>query len=116
MEDNVYYYKAHVIEVYDADTITVRLDLGLRINVQEKLRLARINAPEIRGEERPEGLVARDRLRELILDKDVVVQTIKDTKGKYGRYIAEIWMNDGEEWINVNDLLVTELLAEYVEY
>jgi micrococcal nuclease len=40
------------------------------------------------------------------------VETIKDRKGKYGRFIAEIWL-DGE---NVNDRLVAEGHAVYREY
>ena len=123
MDDTTYHYNAHVDSVYDGDTITVTLDLGLKIKIKEKLRLSRINTPEIRGDEREDGLVARDRLRELILGKDIIVQTTKDKKGKYGRYIADIWLKSEElapypsdPWVNINDLLVEESLAEYVQY
>ena len=55
MTTNLYFYKAKVTSVYDGDTITADIDLGLGVFVTgEKLRLSRINAPEIRGdEERP---------------------------------------------------------------
>jgi len=73
MFDNLYYYKARVVRVYDGDTIHVDIDLGLSTWIKkEKLRLARINAPEIRGSQRPAGLAARDFLRNLILDKEVI--------------------------------------------
>ena len=118
MKDALYKYLAKVTFVYDGDTITVDMDLGLKTWVHnEKLRLARINTPELRGDEREQGLRSRDFLRELINGKDIFVETEKDKKGKYGRYIAEIWheKNPGE-WINVNDLLVEEGFAEYKEY
>ncbi len=109
MFDNLYYYKAHVVNVYDGDTIHVDIDLGLSTWIKkEKLRLARINAPEIRGAERPAGLAARDFLRQLILNKEVIVQTIKDRKGKYGRYLAEIWLKTDEGWENINDRMIQE--------
>ena len=43
-------YKAIVISVYDADTITVDIDLGFHIWARsEKIRLFGIDAPEVRG-------------------------------------------------------------------
>ena len=61
MKENLYHYRATVVSVYDGDTCTVDIDLGLNTWVRgEKLRLYRINAPELRGVERPEGLKSRD--------------------------------------------------------
>lgn len=108
-----YRYAAFVHKVYDGDTITVRIDLGLRVFTEQKLRLARINAWEVRGTERPAGLVARDWLRTKILGKEVIIETKKDRTGKYGRYIAEVEMLDGG---NVNDMLVSHGHAAYHNY
>jgi micrococcal nuclease len=108
-----YTYRATITDVYDGDTVTADIDLGLSTWIHgEKLRLNRINAPEIRGAERPAGLVARDWLREKVLGQSVIVQTIKDRKGKYGRYLAEIWL-DGQ---NVNDQMVEAGHAEFKDY
>ncbi len=53
MKENLYHYRAVVVSVYDGDTCTVDIDLGLNTWVRgEKLRLYRINAPELRGSER----------------------------------------------------------------
>jgi micrococcal nuclease len=113
MEAPGYTYRATITGVYDGDTVTADIDLGLSAWIHgEKLRLNRINAPEIRGAERPDGLVARDWLREKVLGQSVIVQTIKDRKGKYGRYLAEIWL-DGQ---NVNDQMVEAGHAEYKDY
>lgn len=108
----MYEYKATITKVYDGDTVTAVINLGFNVSVTEKLRLARINTPEIRGEERPDGLISRDKLRERILGKEVIIRTEKDKKGKYGRYIAEIILEDE----NLNDWLVTEGLAVYRDY
>lgn len=108
-----YRYRAHVLKIYDGDTITVRVDLGFHTFRIERLRLARINAWEVRGEERPAGLVARDWLRSQILERDVIVSTTKDKTGKWGRYIAEVFTLDGE---NLNDLIVSNGHAKYQDY
>ena len=118
MSNNLYHYKAYIASVYDGDTCTADIDLGLGVYVKgEKLRLSRINAPEVRGEERPMGLLSRDFLREKIDGKQVVIQTTKDKKGKYGRYLAEILLADeADNLVNINDLLVDSGFAKYVEY
>ena len=113
-----YWYKATVVKVYDGDTITVDVDLGFDMCFHDvKIRLHGIDTPEIRGEERPEGLVARDRVRELIMSKEVQINTIRDRQGKYGRYLGIVFIpgEDGE-LININELLVKEGLAEEVDY
>jgi len=122
--DDLYTYKAKVIKAYDADTVTLEIDLGLDTFRKESVRLGRIDAPELRGEEREAGLVARDALREKILDKEVLIRTTKDKTGKYGRYIVEIFLHyeiitetEGEAgWININDWLVENKYAEYHDY
>ena len=116
-EDYRYYYRAIVKSVYDGDTCTVDIDLGLNVWIgHEKVRLYRINAPELRGSERQEGLIARDFLRDKIDQKEIMIHTFKDKKGKYGRYLADIWLKEMDEWVNINDLLVSSGHAEYKEY
>lgn len=118
MADQLYFYRAVITEVYDGDTCTVDIDLGLSTWIRgEKVRLYRINAPEVRGPERDLGLQARDFLRSQIEGKAVLIQTIKDRKEKYGRYLAEVWLEaeDGSR-VNINDLLVQSGYAIYQTY
>ena len=71
----------------------------------------------MRGVERPAGLESRDFLRSRIKGKEVVLQTIKDKKGKYGRYLAYIWLKDESgNWVNINDMLVQQGYAVYKDY
>ncbi|MFQ5630098.1 MAG: thermonuclease family protein [bacterium] len=117
MDEKLYFYKAKVLSVYDGDTCRVDIDLGLKIWLRnERIRLNRINTPELRGAEKAKGLLARDYLRELVLDKDILLQTAKDKQGKYGRYLGELWIQIDGEWQNVNDMLVQNGFAEYKEY
>lgn len=118
MTDFQYLYKAHCTAAYDGDTITVDIDLGFNSWMRDqKIRLFGIDTPELRGEERPEGLVSRDRVLELILDRDVELESIRDRSGKYGRWLGIItFLNEEGETINLNALLVKEGLAEWRTY
>jgi len=101
----MYEYSAFVTKVYDGDTITVDIDLGLGVWLRgQKIRLAGIDTPEIRGEERPEGLEARDVLRDMILDKAITLKTYKDKRGKYGRWLGDIHYGSRfvNEWLMEN--------------
>ncbi len=110
----MYEYKVkEVIKVYDGDTITVILDLGFNVTKLEIIRFAWINAPELRGEEHDQGIISRDFVREQIKNaRNITIKTFKDHKGKYGRYIGEVYV-DG---VNLNKMLVSEGLAEYKKY
>jgi len=110
--DSLYLYKAIVTRIYDGDTITVNIDLGFNMWMFHKsLRLYGIDTPEIRGEERPEGLKARDFVLERIsVGDEIYVLTQKDKTGKYGRYLATILY--GPDLINLNEELVENGLAE----
>lgn len=99
-----YIYSCYVTKVYDGDTITVDIDLGLNVTMKDQtLRLYGIDTPELRGSEKEEGLKVRDWLRELIIEKKVIIRTHKDSKGKYGRWLAEVFYN-GE---NLNEKMLS---------
>lgn len=114
----LFHYRAHVTAVYDGDTCTADIDLGLGVWLRgEKLRLNRINAPELRGADDAKGKAARDYLKSLVDGKDVLLQTIKDRREKYGRYLAEIWLEQQDAPpLNVNDALVAAGHARHQTY
>jgi len=86
-------YSAFVTDVYDGDTITINIDLGFGMKMEKvKLRVFGIDTPELRGPEKKAGIVARDFVRDLILNKNVIIKTHRDKKGKYGRYLGEIFI------------------------
>lgn len=108
-----YVYKAKLRSVYDGDTMRVDLDLGCGVWLKnEPIRLFGINAPEIRGKEKVKGIKARDALRGLLEGHSITVKTIKDKKGKYGRYLGIVFV----EGVNVNEWLVKQGFAVKKDY
>ena len=104
-----------VTRVIDGDTVDAEIDLGFNTWRHVRLRLARINAPEKRGSSREKGKAATKWLTDVIEDEWLLVRTIAtqkgpDKKGKYGRYLVEIF-KDGK---NINDELVSAGHAVYV--
>jgi len=112
MEKDLYFYKAIVRSIYDGDTMRVDIDLGFNNwKMNEKLRLSGIDTPEIRGEERPYGLIAKDFVMERIpVGSEIYLLTEKDKSGKYGRYLATIFY--GENLNNLNEELLQAGMAE----
>jgi len=112
----LYKYHGKIIKVYDGDTVTMQVDLGFNVSVVEKIRLHGINAPEVRGMEKVKGKESRDYLRSLVLHKKVFVQTIKDKKGKYGRYLGILYVRYNDYLLDVNKHMVSKGYAEEKEY
>jgi len=86
-KDLLYTYKAKVDRVVDGDTHVVTIDLGLKTETRQKLRLRGIDCPE-RSTKR--GKYVKDYVKKL-LDKQkfIIVKTHKDDK--YGRMLADIF-------------------------
>ncbi|WP_437226011.1 thermonuclease family protein [Planctomicrobium sp. SH661] len=104
----MYEYRTRITRVIDGDTVVGEIDLGFRIALTVTLRLVGINAPEIRGSERPRGLAARQYLESLLEELtgqtgQLVVRTQQDVTEKYGRYLAELISGE----VNLNHALVT---------
>lgn len=100
-------------DVYDGDTLRLWIDLGFKIFIKEKIRLAYINAPELKGDERELGLKSRDFLRKVLREakeskRNVMIKTFKDKKGKYGRYIGELYIDD----VSINEKMLEKGYAE----
>ena len=112
--DGMNEYLAFVRSVYDGDTARVDISLPFGIWISNQpVRLMGIDAPEVTGVNKPLGLAARDRLRELSLNKDVFICTDQDRREKYGRVLVRLMTLSG---IDLNDLLVEEGHAVYREY
>lgn len=106
----MYEYKARYVSAYDGDSVRLDCDLGFNIWMKNQvIRLYGIDTPELRGKDREEGLKARDYVRERLTECDeLIIKTHKDKKGKYGRWLAEIYV-DG---VNLNQELVKEGMAK----
>lgn len=101
----MYEYQAKVIRVVDGDTIDVLVDLGFHINIEMKVRLQGINAPELKEDA---GKTARDYLFSRLYNKSVIIKTERDRQEKYGRFLATVLL-DGQ---NINEELVANGYAK----
>lgn len=101
----MYEYSAKVINVIDGDTLKLDIDLGFGIKYYgQKVRLARINAPESKTHE---GKVTKNILTQQLMNKTITIHTIKDKQEKYGRYLVEVFIDDEfKRKYNLNDWLV----------
>lgn len=109
------YENIQILSVYDADTCRLQINLGFGVVLEEMtFRFARINAWEVRGKEKIKGKIARDYLRERLNNPNgkISIETYKDAKGKYGRYLCDLYI--GKECLN--DTLVKLKHARYQTY
>lgn len=116
--NNLYWYRASCVRVIDGDTADLLIDLGYKIRVEQRVRLFGLNAPETKGTTKEAGLKTKGRLAELIVGKELWVDSMKDSQEKYGRYLVEIWtkVGDTKTLISVNQQLIQEGLAEARSY
>ena len=71
MDKPNYCFYAKVKRVVDADTIDLAIDCGFGIFRNERIRLAHVNAWEVRGEEREKGSLETGKIADLaILTED----------------------------------------------
>jgi micrococcal nuclease len=96
-----------VVKVIDGDTVDVFIDLGFNVFHIERVRLNRLDTPEILTKDKNEkkyGMEAKSFVSNWLKEqKQIKIQTFKDDK--YGRILAE-FIGDGD--ICLNDLLLNE--------
>ena len=108
----MYEYGCKVTRVVDGDTVDCILDLGFSILHKCRVRLFGIDTPESRTRDKDEkvrGKLAAKFLGDAIDNgKKVVLRSkLKDSKGKYGRVLGEIIVDD----ININVAMIENYLA-----
>jgi len=117
----MYQYKAKIVRIVDEDTMdNVVVDRGIKITTIQRIRLKGINTPETYNvkkdsEEYKKGTVAKEFVVQRITENnfEAVIDTDKNT-GKYGRYIALVWLAYSST--SLNDELVEKGYAQIVKY
>lgn len=105
----MYKYGAKLLRVVDGDTADVMIDLGFDTWVRARLRFKGVDTWEKRTrnlEEKAKGIAASEFTKKHLEMNDgkFVIQSYG--KGKYGRILAEIFVDiDGEE-TSLNKLLI----------
>lgn len=94
-----YIYDAEITRVIDGDTVDVRLDHGCGLYSIQRCRLLGINTPEMVGEHKAAGILAKEHLRGLLAQADpLIARTHLDKQGSFRRLLVELW--DGDVCIN----------------
>lgn len=111
--EKLFHYNAKVERVVDGDTIDVLLDLGFNTFLKGRIRFHGIDAPESRTRdlvEKKAGLATKKFVQDWIEDHNwtIVIQTMLDATGKYGRILGRILDQEGN---CLNDILVEKGLA-----
>ena len=106
-------YNAEVLRVVDGDTYKFKIDLGFELTHKGTFRLTDVNTPEIRGKERPKGLKVKEYVKKLIEGKTITVETFK--KGKFGRYVCEIYLKPNKK-NPLSKHLLRKRMAKKVDY
>ena len=110
--DNLYTYTAEVIRVIDGDTLLVLIDCGFSVFKKERIRLARINCPEM---DTDDGKKAKEFVEENVKVGSTIMLYSKK-KDSYGRYIGEVKFKDVTVDRNLSDFIINNQHAELVTY
>ncbi len=106
--------RVKLMRVVDGDTLDFEVDMAFHMKSLQRFRLRGYNSPEVRGQERPMGIAARQRLIDLF-DSDLVEDYRLTTykADSFGRYLCDVKLliRDNEATRNWYDL-VTYLRQE----
>ncbi len=98
----MFHYRATVLRVVDGDTVDLTVDLGFRLTMADRFRLFGIDTPELRTPTYDAGHAACLWLENLITEEELVIETHKPSRDKYGRWLATLFLGD----VNVNTALI----------
>lgn len=110
----MYQYKAKVLRWVDGDKVDLEVDLGFRVRIEQRARLAGLNTCELRSKEvveREKAVRATMLVNRLAFPASfVTINSKKPTADdKYGRWLVEIVIGDGT---NLNQELLRQNLAK----
>lgn len=79
----------YLTRVIDADTLVGDIDLGFKITLfDQRIRLYGVDAPEIRGPEKEEGLIAKNFVENIL--KEFSLYIVSHNYDSFGRILAEV--------------------------
>jgi endonuclease YncB( thermonuclease family) len=109
-----YIYKAVVKRVIDGDSVVLDIDCGFSVVLQDQsTRLYGVDTPETRMVEggnthlKVLGQLAKERVQALLpTGKEVHVRSHLDKRGKFGRILVEVFLEDEE--CSLNQILIDQ--------
>ena len=116
LKKELYNYKARIIRVVDGDTVDAQIDCGFGIVITKRLRILDYDAPETWRpkceKELQHGLKAKQKAQQLLEGKELYITTGKD-QGVYGRYLANIELENGKDFAQYMKKLGLEKKESY---
>jgi len=112
-------YKSKVVRIVDGDTIDVDIDLGFDIILsKQRIRLFGLDTPESRTRDKEEkyyGKISAQFLKDHCPKGSyITLRTYLDKKGKFGRILGEILVEEENDIVNLNQVMIeTNLAVEY---
>jgi micrococcal nuclease len=101
----MYRYRVALDRVVDGDTVDLWVDLGFRVSMKLRFRLAGIDAPEMRGKTHQAGVEAKNRLRSLIVGAGEGLSVASEKTGKWGRWLGTLYDANGN---SINQRMIDE--------
>ena len=115
-----FHRQAVLLRVVDGDTIDVEIDLGWSMKLKERLRLERLDTPEINKKaEKEAGKWVKAKVEELLPEGTPLIITSMaydrtgHIRGKYGRTLAVVYR--AKDGFCINQHLIEEKLAWCVD-
>lgn len=113
---DLYTYAVFIEKVIDADTLKVRFDLGFNTEIRQTLRLRGIDCPEMDTKEGlpagRQGQAAKAFVQSYIKEAQLAV-VHSSRSDKYDRYLADVFIPQGEEPNPQTDIYLNNLLLEH---
>lgn len=89
--NTLYNYALRNVRVVDGDTLEADVDLGFNIALTDiKIRLAKINCPEVSTEAGVNARVFAKNWVESKVDSPIVISVTNHKKDKYGRILGDV--------------------------
>lgn len=102
--------KAKCLRAIDGDTLLVELTCPCcKIVSQQRVRLARLDAPELKGPNRHAAQAAKHYLAAIVDGQEIEVMVVRAWPDKYGRVLAEVY-HGGQ---CLTDVMVSAAGCEY---
>lgn len=107
-----HWHLVQAVRAIDGDTIHVQAHLGLGVErVNEPVRLLGIQAAELHGPDRYVAQAARRHLSDLCELHPLYMHSPGPQRDRYGRWLAWLWLDDGDTLMSVNRAMVVSGLA-----
>jgi len=104
--------EAFIIRVVDGDTVLAVVELGYDVMVKTRIRLARIDTPELKSSDSKKAEEAKAYLESALLKTGNKAKVLAIAKDGYGRFVCEVWIEDSGAFRNMSDELLNNGLAK----